>query len=262
MHKNFLAYENYEVFDDLYKENIYKLSKLKSCDEHVEFIKNIENNKKINFLELGSGNSKLLYNLFLNDLLLEGYGLEISKSRFNFAEKWKKDIGCNNIFNFNENFLDFDFSKINKLDLVFCVDLAFQFCEPIKKGSDYELLNKVYNNLNFKGKIVLELDGCKSIIDSIKISNRLWDEFPETDPWRFSLWDCSFENSELNWKKTFISRKGEFFNSEVILRIYKKEEIIDLFERVGFKNVKLYKNWKMDSFENDYESFIVTGEKI
>ena len=86
----------------------------------------------INVLEVGSGNSKFLYSLFFEGLLKNGYGIEISESRFNFANKWKKQLGAESITNFNENALTFNISKIPQIDLIYCVDLAFQFFEPVK----------------------------------------------------------------------------------------------------------------------------------
>jgi hypothetical protein len=41
MHKNFLAYDNYEIFNNSIEEDLYIESKLKSCDEQINFIKKI-----------------------------------------------------------------------------------------------------------------------------------------------------------------------------------------------------------------------------
>jgi SAM-dependent methyltransferase len=261
MHKNFLAYDNYEVFNNKIEEDVYRHSKLKSCDEQVNFVKKKAKKDKIVFLELGSGNSKMLFNLEKNKILDVGYGIEFSKSRFDFSQKWKEDCDIKNVFNFNHDFLEFDYESIKKVDLVFCVDLAFQFCEPIKKGSDVYLLNKIYNQINEGGLIILELDGCSNIIDTIPFSNKIWEEFPETDPWRFSLWNCKYENSLLEWDKIFIGRKGEISETKITLKIYNKEEICQLLKNIGFININLYSNWTMDKFENDKHSFIITGEK-
>lgn len=262
MHKNFIAYDNYEIFSNSFEENLYRESKLKSCDEQVNFIKKIIKKDKIVFLELGSGNSKMLFNLEKNKILDEGYGIEFSKSRFDFSEKWKKDYEFNNVFNFNEDFINFDYNSIKKIDVAFCVDLAFQFCEPIKEGSDIFLLKKIYNQLNEGGNIILELDGCNNIIETIPFSNKIWEEFPESDPWRFSLWDCNYNNSLLEWNKIFISRKGEISETKITLKIYRKEEIYEILNKVGFVNINFYSNWSADRFENDKYNFIITGEKL
>jgi SAM-dependent methyltransferase len=261
MHKNFLAYDNYEIFQNPTEEDLYRQSKLKSCDEQVNFIKKLIKKDKIIFLELGSGNSKMLFNLEKNKLLFEGYGIEFSKSRFDFSEKWKKDSNTNIIFNFNEDFIKFDYNSLKKIDIAFCVDLAFQFCEPIKEESDIFLLKRIYNQLEVNGTIILELDGCKNIIETIPYSKKIWEEFPETDPWRFSLWNCNYNNSLLEWDKIFIGRKGDFSETKITLKIYKQEEIKKLLIKSGFVNINFYKNWSMDQFENDDYSFIVTGEK-
>lgn len=261
MHKNFLAYDNYEIFNNSIEEDLYRESKLKSCDEQINFIKKIIKKNKIIFLELGSGNSKMLFNLERNKILSEGYGIEFSKSRFDFSEKWKNESSANNIFNFNDDFVKFDYTSLKKLDIAFCVDLAFQFCEPIQEGSDIFLLKKIYDQLETNGIIILELDGCENIIETIPYSKKIWEEFPETDPWRFSLWNCNYNNSLLEWDKIFIGRKGELSETKITLKIYKKEDIYELLTMAGFVNINFYKNWSMDQFENDKYSFIVTGEK-
>ena len=191
MHKNFLAYDNYEVFNNKIEEDVYRHSKLKSCDEQVNFVKKKAKKDKIVFLELGSGNSKMLFNLEKNKILDVGYGIEFSKSRFDFSQKWKEDCDIKNVFNLN----------------------------------------------------------------------KIWEEFPETDPCRFSLCNCKYENSLLEWDKIFIGRKGEISETKITLKIYNKEEICQLLKNIGFININLYSNWTMDKFENDKHSFIITGEK-
>lgn len=260
-HINLQAYNNYEFFNNKNEELKYRELKLQECDKHINFIKKIKNKEKINFLELGSGNSKLLYNLYFNNLLNIGYGIEISKSRYNFANNWKNDIQANNIINFNNDFINFDYTILQNLDIVFCVDLAFQFCEPIKKNSERVLLKKIYNQLNTGGKLIMELDGCKKIIETCEKNNKIWEEFTEPDPWKYSLWDCKYQNSFLNWKKVFISRNGDFDESSIIIKIYSNEEIRNLLYESGFEKVFFYKNWNLEDSVNDFSEFIVVAQK-
>lgn len=262
-HINLKAYDNFEFFNSTIEEENYKREKLKSCEKHIDFITTITNKKKLNFLELGSGNSKVSINLNLNNILNIANNFEISNNRIIFADKWKNQLGYENINNIKDNFLNLKNYNIKNVDICFCVDLAFQFVEPIEENSEFELLKMVYNSLSNNGKLVLELDGCKKIINNSE-NNKIWEEFNEPDPWVYSLWDCNFnfKNKFLNWKKTYISRdmlKIDF--TEILIKIYEKEEIKKLLESVGFNNITFYKNWSMDDFDNDHSEFIVLASK-
>jgi len=260
-HYNLEAYDNYEIFTDESSESSYREAKLRSCEKQVRFIKKIVSEEKISVLELGSGNSKLPINLYKNNLLSKAYALEVSKSRSDFAKKWAKDLNVENIENINDDFINFDYTKISEIDLCYCVDLVFQFCEPTKNLSSFNVLNQVYNKLSKNGTLILELDGCDRILKSLEINSRIWEEFPETDPWKYSLWECSYEKKVLNWKKTFISRKFDIEETFISLRIYTKEEIKDILKTIGFKTIEFYSNWDGDDYVDDLSEYILVAKK-
>ena len=263
-HTNYYAYDNFECFELVDEEKKYREKKLNGCEKHVDFISKIFNKNKINFLELGSGNSKLSINLNKNNFLKQSYDFEISKNRCEFAKKWIKDIGYNNINVIEDSFVNLPKYDVKNIDLCFCIDLALQFVDPVEKNSDLFVLKNVYNLLNTGGVIVIEIDGCKRIIDSINHSNKIWEEFDYPDPWLYSLWDCkyNFLDKHLKWKKTYISRDfTKVDKSEIILKIYSSEEIKNILLTVGFKDIQLYKNWGMDEYENDFSEFIIVAKK-
>ena len=130
---------------------------------------------------------------------------------------------------------------------MFCVDLAFQFIEPLQLGGDEKIVSDIFTTLKEGGKIVLELDGCKRMIDYETGEKRIWEEFQETDPWRYSLWDCKYDSTSqfLEWNKTFINRRDMSItsNSSITLRIYSVPQVVGLLKRAGFVDIKYYKNW-------------------
>ena len=118
-HKNLNAYNGYELFYDYDEIKKYRQSKLDGSEKNLKFIKFFFK-EKINILELGSGNSKLLYNLNSKNMLNFGYGFEISNDRFNFAENWKKDLKINNVKNICDNFYHFQeqvFQQLHQLEV-------------------------------------------------------------------------------------------------------------------------------------------------
>ncbi len=261
-HHNLLAYESYELIDGMDELSEYRDLKLRSCDKHIELLR-MGGASILDVLELGSGNSKLLVNLSLNGMLRYGYGIEISRSRHDFAQRWVDDLGISNIENINADIIGFDFGSLCGLDVCICVDLCFQFFDPISKGSDRKVLDGVYGALKEGGKLILELDGCGSVISNLPHTAKVWEEFPDTDPWRYSLWDCAYDSGSmvLDWGKTFISRKGEIEETSISLRIYDRDGIEELLNKVGFRDIKFYKDWSLSEFDCDYGEFIVIAEK-
>ncbi len=265
-HINLVTYDDFERLDGFAggMEN-YRRSKLKSAEGHVSFIKKLFPKKKITVLELGSGNSKTLFALEKAGVLGKGYGLEVSKSRYKFAELWKKEGGFECVENKNVDVLAANLHEFKSIDLYFCVDLAFQFFEPIKKGSAKRILQDVYKQLEPGGKIILELDGCERILGRMRDGGvKLWEEFERPDPWQYSLWNCTFDskNKCMQWRKVFIKR-NEFGRSEnkAVLRIYKKDDVKKLLKEVGFSKVDLYEDWKGRRFRDDKGEYIVVGIK-
>ena len=264
IHKNLSAYEGFEDLSSLESDlEEYRSKKIKEINPNIALVSSLFNKKKLRVLELGSGNSKFLFALQESDLLEKGYGVEISKSRYEFAENWKTTNDYDKVTNLNQNALDLNYQTLGELDLFYCVDLAFQFLAPIEKNSDVQVLEKVHSQLAPGGKVILELDNFNSILRAMTNDKvKLWQKFDHPDPWKYMLWDCSFskENKVLNKKKLFIKRDmSETSASEVDLRIYSCQEAVDLLKSVGFVNLQILPNWSPTPGLED--EFIVIGEK-
>jgi len=263
-HINLTAYDTFERFEDFDSEKKYRDSKLKECEKHYFFLKKNIKKTKLNVLELGSGNSKLLYKLSLENLLKNGVGIEISESRFNFAERWKKDLNIENIININDNFLNLDKYSIDSLDVCLVVDLAFQFCEPLGDRNEIKILQKIHQKLQKGGKLILELDKCSRILKNTRFSNKIWEEFKDPDPWRFSLWDVIYNKKTnfLTWKKIYVSRNDDKIDeTQIILKLYTKKEIEKILKKVGFKNCIFFENWTENQNNSNPDEFIVICTK-
>ena len=261
MHPNLLAYNDYEIFESEQELQEYRESKIKGVGNNVKFIER-EFGDNLRVIEIGSGNSKFLYALDQESLLKFGYGIEVSSSRIKFANDWKKALGNQNVYNYEDNILNVNFDYFGQTNLVYCVDLAFQFIDPLKPGSDKELLKKIYNHLEPDGRLVLELDTHKRLIDQMENNSlKTWQEFSEPDPWKYLLWDCSLEEQNIIINKTFIKRDfTETSDSKVVLKNYDRHDIISMMQKIGFKNCKVYEHWHEESDLLEDE-FIVVGEK-
>ena len=259
MHPNLLAYESYEQFSSTEAENEYKKKKLAGVNCQTDFVCQ-KLDKVLKVLEIGSGNSKFLFSLQKRGALDVGYGVEISESRIDFANQWKEELEIDNVHNVYSNILDMDISILPKFDLIYCVDLAFQFIDPLSSGSDSILLSRLYDQLAPGGSIILELDTHKRIQEKmIDGELKTWQEFPQHDPWKYALWDCSEDGDAVKISKTFIKRDmSETSESEVILKNYSRDDMMSLLKDAGFSSIDIFEEWSADSSTLDDE-FIIMG---
>ena len=262
IHGNNTAYDGFESnFSDRCEILNYRKSKIKSVYRKINFVKKLFN-KKINVLDVGSGNSKFLYGLNELGILNKGYGVEISKSRHEFAEKWLTDLGINNVENINSNFFDINLKNLPNFDLIYCSDLVFQFFEPTSEGNDIKFLNSVYEKMSDGSIILLELDTYDRILASmVNNKSKLWNEFGKNDPWRYLLWDCEYDNKCMTFNKTFIKRDlSEISNSLTVERRYDRKESEKILKRCKFNNIKLFEYWE-NEFDMENDEYIIIGKK-
>ena len=262
-HVNDVAFDGYEIFDSKEDVQKYRKSKIEDVQKNVHFVKRFFNDK-MTVLEIGSGNSKFLYALEQHGILNRGYGIDLSNSRVNFAEEWKKDLKMDNVTNINSNFFDCNLEDFPDFDLVYCSDMAFQLFDPSERGNDVKCLETVYDKMKSGSKILLEIEDSKNLFKTMTNNEvRVWQEFDESDPWRYLLWECKYENDDswIRYNKTFIKRDlSELFNSSIVLRNYSREEAKTLLQQNNFVNVQIFEYWK-DEGDMEDDGYIIIGEK-
>ena len=69
---------------------MYCKKKINSCNKHIEFLKKklIKDENQYNVCKIGSGNGRLLYRLEMENIINQGIGIEVSKSRYLFSKKF------------------------------------------------------------------------------------------------------------------------------------------------------------------------------
>lgn len=231
------------------------------------------NNNKINLSSYNKvediTNFKNKYQLHSQNLLNKGYGIEVSKSRFKFAEKWKKDLKIENIENINKNFLDLDLKKFQGIDLFICVDIALQFLEPIQKNSVLKILKNIRKILNDEGYIILELWSMKNVLKNIKQQKgffKTWSKFAYSDPFAFVLESLEKDKNEfIIWKKYFIPKHRSIHDDSNcmtnILKPYSPKEIRKLMQKVGFSKIQIFKNFESEKYDPNYDEYVVLAKK-
>ena len=234
-HVNLTAYDDVENSENFTEEHFirYCEKKLSECEAEVSFIKAncIDETWNGKICEIGSGNSKLLYRLERDGVLEQGTGIEISNSRHTFAEKFKKFAECNKVINVCGNFLDLP--PIPNTDLILAVDIVFQLVATLYDKAENEALNWIFSSLRTGGYLILELRDFINYLKMIELSGnneiRLWDEFPEYNPFQYGL-DYIRPDllGNLVWQKTFLnailmnSRRLLTFSNPMYLKIFQR----------------------------------------
>ena len=158
-HINLSAYEGVEELENFSDEGFqaYCREKLASCSKHVSFVRKqcSDSSWGGKLCEIGSGNSKLLYRLEKENLVSEAIGIEISASRFRFAEEFKIYAQSKKTTNLNKNI--FDISPFENFDMVIGVDIVFQLITPLSHDAEERLISWIRQTLRPGGFLLLEL---------------------------------------------------------------------------------------------------------
>ena len=269
-HIDLTAYDDVENLDRFNENSFinYCNEKLGGCTKHINFINKYIINNQWNgrVLEIGSGNSKLLYRLEKENLITNvGYGYEISKSRFNFAEKLKDYVNSKKVVNYNEDFLSSNLVH-KELDLIIAVDIVLQLISPLKRNAESLLLKKIYKMLKKGGYFLIELWDFINILKLINLAEnkelKIWEQFPKSDPFEYGLYNITLDKQKnIVWEKTFIERKNKnksyFCN---ILKPYSKNIIKELLRINKFKNVNIFNRWS-DNEKQVLGEYIVLARK-
>lgn len=241
-HLNLIAYKAVEDLNNFDEDSFreYCSAKLASCANYVKFIRMhcLNSSWQGKVCEIGSGNSRLLYRLEQEGLLNTGVGYETSSSRHTFAEKFREYLHIQNVMNINENILNAPCQE--KFDLVIGIDEVLQLIAPLYPIALTDVLSWINQSLKMGGYLFLELMDYQHILQMINLTENgvyhWWQEFPEHDPWEFSLVRFSLdEQKDIVWNKLFLKRASmERSRMVYVLRDYSPEDIAGALEEAGF----------------------------
>ena len=270
MHPNLSSYnevENLATFD----ENSFYLychSKLNECNKHSTFIKKLlarsSKSLPLTVFEIGSGNSKLLYRLEADELISCGIGFEVSESRVDFANAFKKLMNSKLVVNINEPFdNNFDFSVYQAPDLIIGVDIVLQLIAPISHNSLVSTLTLIRKILKPGGFLILELWSLSTVLTGLSNSGgelKIWEEYLPPDPWQYCLSKINtLASSDISWEKTFLSRDSNKKSLlSHIIRPLNREQILSQLYKAGFTKVEFSTHWAQAG-DIDHDEFIVVA---
>lgn len=233
----------YDTIADKY-DYIFPLSSMqkKFLDEEVK-------GRKI--LDIGAGTGKVTK--YLNEK-----GLQITSIDLN--ERLIKKAAEKGILVLNENMLNID--KFPNFDTIINIGNALPHLNS--KKEIYKFLEKSYNQLNDGGKIIIQIINFVKFIknkEKNKNKNNFLGNLPliENEKVKFERAYYSDEEDNIIFKTVL---DNEIENEEILLNI-KHNELKDYFEKIGFKNIKIYGGFDKSKFDAENSMpLIMIGDKI
>lgn len=237
--------ENFPTRDSL---DQYRKLLLDKSAAQAEFIAaTVPGKRKLRVLEFGAGNGRLLVALALRRRLEAGVGVEISRSRVEFAKRWLADIGVDSVRMAAADALTFDDFEEGTFDAAVCITGAFGYLGAIRESAPQTVLDKMLRALKPGGIAVFELyqmpEERRAMLRLNHGRLRMWQPLPAED--RFAYYLDDFEYWEdldvLRHGKIFIGRDGSIdAGREEVLTYYTRQSFSDLLKSAGFAKPKFW----------------------
>ena len=251
--------EDYGFFGDFYiegdnsneghKEQKKKLSeRTKEESEGVIKLLKLKGNEIILDIPCGYGR---------HSIYLAGRGFKVTASDINSKLiKTAKEMSKNLKIEWKkENMLEITYNE--RFDVLINMFYSFGFFKTDKQNM--EALKRFYKSLKPKGKFLMHTD-----VNILRIKNGKY-KFNETRTLK--------SGKILKIKETFDEKINRIIGSWSIVdknaeikknysvRVYTEEEFSSMCREVGFKEVKVYGDWKGNKYSNGSEEMIIVAEK-
>ncbi len=264
-----MSLNTFEGVEDLknylsdYSLSNYRKEILKNFKPMAEFIKDIIPNKKLKVLEIGSGNSSLLYNLAFMDRLDCAIGIELAKSRHVFAEQWKKDSKIKNVNNINKDFRGVS-TKGSSWDIFICNSTLQYFNHSLCNS----LLKKASNSLSKGGYIVIDVPNyINNISKMVDGKYTFLRELPNTNPFKWAVYELSSNQTNnhgmyINTSKYFDNKGNMITSKEDIIYYWDEKTIRKLLSFHNFGSIKIYGSLTKEEYNSRiHEHMYIIAQK-
>lgn len=262
---NVRAYEKIEAIDNFssFEEIVaYRKGRIDRYASVAQFIAASSRNQspKLSVVEVGSGSSALLYRLAQENKLRNAVAIELSKSRHIFAEQWKSDDGYDNVKNVNENFVRVDLEP-DAFDWFVVIDNTFTYLYPEDSTYPDELLRRAFKALRPEGRILLDFINYAKREPEIEI--RLWNAFPELDPFAYGLYSTRISNG-INATESIFIRRGDGSESRKMefSKVYSLNDLQLLLNKCGFLVSEVFSGFEEEPYKAEFsERLVVVATK-
>lgn len=265
---NLLAYEGVENLSSFKSKQAledYRSERIAFAKEAVDFIDRNLNSHQLSVMDIGSGSSCLLYALQENNLLTKGVGVEISKSRHAFAQKWKQEAAHDNVENILGDIADIEFD-CEIFDLCLIVDNTFAYLQPIHPDLPKLTLDKAHAALKPGAFLLIEISTYPDAKSILKISSQYqeWVELPETNAFKYALYGSTMVSDEhiLRVESRYLAREGQDTIKVEYSRLYTLAELETILQYSGFEVEGVYSSFAQQPYcEGESDRLIITARK-
>lgn len=231
---NFHAYNSIELlsaFETRESLDEYRNIRVERYQLHADFILDCSGNKPISLVEIGSGSSALPYTIARRNKLEKALAIELSSSRSEFAEQWKKDEGFKMVSNVNADFVNVDMG-VAAWDLFIVIDNTFTYLFPEDTSYPDLLLEKAFACLKPGGQIILDFINYAKRSDGVEY--KLWSAFSDSDPYSYGLYSNKINNEINRSESIFIKRDGSESKKIELSKVYSLAQITAILTQHGF----------------------------
>lgn len=217
-------------------------------------------------LQVGSGSSALLYAGEKRGQLKAGTGIELSRSRFDFAEKWKSDAGFKRVKNIHGNFADVE-PESEAYDIFFVINDTLTYLGPEDPSYPGLLMKNASRSLRGGGLLVIEVpNGESETMQRLKRekTRAFWVELSEANAFRYSLYRQTFYPEE-NYAKSesiYITRDYREKRKCEYSTVFDRAALASLVEREGFTDLRWFADFKGGAYRpEDSRSIVLVARK-
>lgn len=259
--KSYSQIENIANFKDQAEINEYRKKRFIMWEKAVNFLgKFREANQKWSVYEIGSGNSGLLYSLDARGWLTAGVGIEYSQTRHEFAELWKKQDNYTRITNLQGDFAMVELEPM-AFDLCLVIDNTFSYLAPENAAYPEILLQQASQRLKTHGRIVIDFHNYNMLVPGQP--QRSWSRFPDTDPFRWGLYENLVENGVNTGSYIYVRPDGSQDSRVEHSQVYSLQDMESFFEKHGFALECHYGGWDESAYDaKTSKRLLVVAKKI
>ena len=239
------------IYDELMNEVDYN-----GWVEYIEKIIEKEDTKVQNILELACGTGNLTIPLTKKNYDIAG--IDISEEMLGVAREKAEKEGVELVL-LQQDIAELDFD-ITNLDCVLCACDGFNY---ITYDEDLEnIFKKTYELLKENGLFIFDISSFYKL--SSVLGNNMYGENREDIAY---MWQNYFDDEEnlVEMELAFFVKDedGRFERFEEVhqQRAYTEEEILDMLQSVGFKDIKVYSDFTFESPKEDSERIFFVGKK-
>lgn len=239
------------IYDELMNEVDYN-----GWVDYIEKIIEKEGTKVQNILELACGTGNLTIPLTKKNYDIAG--IDISEEMLGVAREKAEKEGVELVL-LQQDIAELDFD-ITNLDCVLCACDGFNY---ITYDEDLEnVFKKTYELLKENGLFIFDISSFYKL--SSVLGNNMYGENREDIAY---MWQNYFDDEEnlVEMELAFFVKDedGRFERFEEVhqQRAYTEEEILDMLQSVGFKDIKVYSDFTFEAPKEDSERIFFVGRK-